>query len=34
MCAVTNEILLVRVGGGWMDIGNFYKAYGEAELVK
>ena len=31
---VTNGILLVRVGGGFMDIDNFFKSYGEMELAK
>lgn len=26
---VNNGILLLRVGGGYMDIDNFIKAYGE-----
>jgi hypothetical protein len=29
---VNNGILLVRVGGGFMDIDNFYKTYGAQEL--
>lgn len=31
---VTNGILLVRVGGGFMDIESFFKQYGEQELAK
>jgi hypothetical protein len=31
---VMNAVLLVRVGGGIMDIDNFYKNYGEIELQK
>jgi hypothetical protein len=31
---VNNGILLVRVGGGFMDIDNFIKQYGEIELAK
>lgn len=31
---VTNGILLVRVGGGFMDIDAFFKQYGEQELAK
>ena len=29
-----NGLLLIRVGGGTMDIENFYEKYGETELVK
>ena len=29
---INQGILLVRVGGGYMDIDNFYKTYGEIEL--
>jgi hypothetical protein len=31
---VNNGILLVRVGGGFMDIENFYAKYGEQEIAK
>jgi len=31
---INNGILLVRVGGGFMDIDNFYKQYGDQELRK
>lgn len=31
---VNNGILLLRVGGGFMDIDNFIKQYGEVELAK
>eukprot|EP00347_Sterkiella_histriomuscorum_P014150 403361972 len=31
---VTNGILLVRVGGGFMDIDSFFKQYGKQELDK
>jgi hypothetical protein len=31
---ITNNILLIRVGGGFMDIDNFFKNYGEQELAK
>ena len=31
---INQGILLVRVGGGYMDIDNFYKTYGEVELQK
>lgn len=31
---ITNGILLVRVGGGFMDIESFYKQYGEQEFQK
>jgi len=29
---VTNGILLIRVGGGFMDMENFFKTYGAQEL--
>ncbi len=31
---VVNGVLLVRVGGGFMDIDNFYSNYGEQEYYK
>jgi hypothetical protein len=31
---ITNGVLLVRVGGGYMDIESFYRQYGEQELHK
>jgi len=31
---VNNGILLIRVGGGFMDIEAFFKQYGEQELRK
>jgi len=31
---VVNGVLLIRVGGGFMDIDNFYENYGEMELVR
>ena len=31
---INNGILLIRVGGGFMDIETFYKQYGEQELRK
>jgi hypothetical protein len=31
---INNGILLIRVGGGFMDIDNFFKQYGEKELRK
>lgn len=31
---ITNGVLLVRVGGGFMDIESFYKQYGEQEYQK
>ena len=31
---ITNGVLLVRVGGGFMDIESFYKQYGEQEFQK
>lgn len=31
---INNGILLIRVGGGYMDIENFFKQYGEQELAK
>lgn len=31
---VSNGVLLIRVGGGFMDIENFYNTYGEIELVR
>ena len=31
---VTNGVLLIRVGGGFMDIENFFSLYGDQELVK
>ena len=30
---VTNGVLLIRVGGGFMGIENFYDLYGEQELI-
>lgn len=31
---VVNGVLLVRVGGGFMDIEAFYQNYGEQEYMK
>ncbi len=31
---ITNGVLLVRVGGGFMDIESFYKQYGDQEFQK
>ncbi len=31
---VSNGVLLIRVGGGFMDIESFYKTYGEQEIIK
>ncbi len=31
---VVNGVLLIRVGGGFMDIDNFYSNYGEQEYYK
>jgi hypothetical protein len=30
---VTNGVLLIRVGGGFMGIDGFYSLYGEQELI-
>jgi hypothetical protein len=29
-----NNALLIKVGGGYMNIVDFYKSYGERELLK